>query len=82
MISIPRISPAITRLFLPAAVFLASLAPLYAQPASSLKLIPMPREVQAGKLLPLDHGILIRANSRDAEDRFTAGDTGSLRLPA
>ncbi len=34
----------------------------------------MPREVHAGKLLSLDHGILVRVGSRDAEDRFTAED--------
>ncbi len=34
----------------------------------------MPREVHAGKLLSLDHGIVVRTGSRDAEDRFTAED--------
>ena len=61
--------------FLSQQLFSSSLlAALHAQPAPPLKLIPMPREVQAGKLLPLDRGILIRTGSRDAEDRFTAED--------
>jgi hypothetical protein len=53
---------------------LAPLAPLHAQSVPALKLIPMPRELQAGSILPLDHGVLIRTVSRDAEDRFTAED--------
>jgi hexosaminidase len=53
---------------------IASSAPLYAQSAPALKLIPMPREVQAGKLLPLQRGIFIRSTSHDTEDRFTADD--------
>jgi hexosaminidase len=55
---------------------LAAIAGLqaHAQPAPVLKLIPRPREVHAGKLLPLNRGILVRVGSRDAEDRFTAED--------
>ncbi|MGA9716880.1 MAG: family 20 glycosylhydrolase [Acidobacteriaceae bacterium] len=48
--------------------------PTPAQTTPALKLIPMPREVQAGRLLPLNRGILIRVGSRDAEERFTAED--------
>jgi hexosaminidase len=57
-----------------AITLLASLESLRAQPAPALKLIPMPREVRAGKLLPLDPGLLVRTGSRDVEDRFTAED--------
>ncbi len=73
MVKIPRASRAALFSFV-AIAFLASLEPLRAQPAPALKLIPMPREVQAGRLLPLNRGILIRVGSRDAEDRFTAED--------
>jgi hexosaminidase len=59
-------------LLLAIASLFASITPLHAQP--TLKLIPTPREVHAGKLLSLDHGIVVRAASRDAEDRFTAED--------
>jgi hypothetical protein len=48
--------------------------PLHAQPAPALKLIPMPREAQPGKLLSLDRGIVVRVGSRDVGDRFTAED--------
>ena len=34
----------------------------------------MPRQVQAGTVLSLDHGVLVRTGSLDAEDRFTADD--------
>jgi hexosaminidase len=54
--------------------FLSPLAPLHAQSVPVLKLIPMPRELQAGNTLSLDHGVLVRTVSRDAEDRFTAED--------
>ena len=57
--------------------FLSPLAPLHAQSVPALKLIPMPRELQEGSILPLDHGVLIRTVSRDAEDRFTAEDLRS-----
>jgi hypothetical protein len=60
--------------FFAAILFFISLAPLQAQPAPALKLIPMPRELQPGKVLPLVRGILVRAGSSDAEDRFTAED--------
>ena len=60
--------------FFAAVLFFAPLAPLQAQPASQIKLIPMPREAQPGKLLSLDRGIVVRGASRDAEDRFTAED--------
>ncbi len=73
MVKITRASRAALFSFLAIAV-LASLEPLRAQPAPALKLIPMPREVQSGRLLPLDRGISIRVGSRDAEDRFTAED--------
>lgn len=46
----------------------------HAQPAPALKLIPMPREAHAGEVFPLDHGLLVRTGSLDAEDRFTADD--------
>jgi hexosaminidase len=52
----------------------ASLASLRAQPAPALRLIPMPRQVHAGPVLSLDHGVLVRTGSLDAEDRFTADD--------
>ena len=59
--------------FLSAAILsVVQFASLHAQAVPALKLIPMPREVQSGKLLSLDRGILIRTGSRDAEDRFTA----------
>ncbi|HEY1767010.1 MAG TPA: glycoside hydrolase family 20 zincin-like fold domain-containing protein, partial [Terracidiphilus sp.] len=60
--------------FFAAVLFFASLAPVQAQPAPELKLIPLPREVQPGKVLPLGRGIVVRTGSRDAEDRFTAED--------
>ncbi len=55
-----------------AALLLFSTAGAFAQPG--LKLIPMPREVKAGSLLPLDHGLQVRTASTDADDRFTAED--------
>src|ERR1700750_1860737 len=57
-------------------VLLAAIAclPLHAQPASGVRLIPMPRQVQAGAVLSLDHGVLVRTGSLDPEDRFTADD--------
>ncbi|HEX6494242.1 MAG TPA: family 20 glycosylhydrolase [Acidobacteriaceae bacterium] len=60
--------------FFAAILSLFPLPSLQAQAASSLKLIPIPREARAGKLLPLDRGMLIRTSSRDPEDRFTAED--------
>jgi hypothetical protein len=60
--------------FIATALLVTSLAPLDAQPAPALHLIPMPRQVQPGKVLSLDQGILIRTGSRNAEDRFTADD--------
>jgi hexosaminidase len=54
--------------------FLCPLAPLQAQPAPALRLIPMPRELQVSRILSLDHGLLVRTGSRDAEDRFSAED--------
>ena len=75
MADITRAPRGATRLFLTAIAFLfASLAPLHAQPAPALRLIPMPRQVQAGAVLSLDHGVLVRTGSLDAEDRFTADD--------
>jgi hexosaminidase len=74
MILTARVPRSLIRLLNVAVFFALSFAKLHAQPAPALKLIPMPREIQAGKLLPLDHGILIRTGSRDAEDRFTAED--------
>ena len=72
MVNIGRASSGAGRFFFAVLFLLPSLASLEAQPVPALKLIPMPREAQAGKLLPLDRGMLIRSNSRDAEDRFTA----------
>jgi hexosaminidase len=60
--------------FFAAVLFFAPLGPLQAQAAPELKLIPMPREAQPGKLLSLDRGIFVRVGSRDAEDRFTGED--------
>jgi hexosaminidase len=74
MILTARVPRSLIRLLNVTIFFALSFATLHAQPAPALKLIPMPREVQAGKLLPLDRGILIRTISRDAEDRFTAED--------
>ena len=42
--------------------------------ASEPALIPMPRELQAGAVLPLAHGVSIAAPGNDAEDLFTAAD--------
>ncbi|HZD76049.1 MAG TPA: family 20 glycosylhydrolase, partial [Acidobacteriaceae bacterium] len=47
---------------------------MQAQSVPALKLIPMPREAQPGKVLSLDRGIFVRVGSRDAGDRFTAED--------
>ncbi|HEY3989434.1 MAG TPA: family 20 glycosylhydrolase [Acidobacteriaceae bacterium] len=77
MIHIQHRTPRGAARFLFAAIvpFVVSSAPLLrAQPIPALKLIPMPREAQTGRLLQLDRGILIRTGSRDAEDRFTAED--------
>ena len=75
MADITRAPRGAARLFLTAIAFLfASSAPLHAQPAPALRLIPMPRQVQAGAVLSLDHGVLVRTGSLDAEDRFTADD--------
>ncbi len=52
----------------------AALPPLRAQPGAALKLIPVPREVHAGESLSLEHGVLVRTGSLDAEDRFAAED--------
>ncbi|HEX6773935.1 MAG TPA: glycoside hydrolase family 20 zincin-like fold domain-containing protein, partial [Acidobacteriaceae bacterium] len=74
MISITRTPRAASR-FLIAIICLCILArTATAQATPALKLIPMPREVQAAKLLPLERGILIRNASRDADDRFTMED--------
>jgi hexosaminidase len=48
--------------------------PAPAQPVPALRLIPMPRQVQAGPVLSLDHGVLVRTGSLDSDDRFTADD--------
>jgi hypothetical protein len=61
-------------LFFALILFFVPFAQLYAQSVPVLKPIPMPREEQPGKVLPLARGILIRTGSRDAEDRFTAED--------
>jgi hexosaminidase len=45
-----------------------------AQPGPAIKLIPIPREVKAGTVISLDRGLLVRTNSVDPEDRFTAED--------
>src|SRR3954470_9822580 len=75
MIPITRAPRGAARLFLTAiASLLASSAPLHAQPAPALRLIPMPREVRAGDVLSLNHGVLVRTGSLDPEDRFTADD--------
>jgi hypothetical protein len=74
MVNISRGPRGAGRFLFAATLFFLQLAPLQAQPAPALKLIPMPREVRAGKLLSLDRGILVRVGSRDAEDRFTAED--------
>ena len=42
--------------------------------AAEPALIPMPREMQAGAVLSLAHGISIAAPGNDAEDLFTAAD--------
>jgi hypothetical protein len=34
----------------------------------------MPRELQVSRIPSLDHGLLVRTGSRDAEDRFSAED--------
>lgn len=68
------------RLLATAALALLLVAPSAAAQqgaASTLKLIPMPREVRMGTLLPLDHGLTVRTLSTDAEDRFTAEDLRS-----
>src|SRR6201996_9575774 len=75
MVDITRLPRGAARYFLTAAILLfASLAPLHAQPAAALRLIPMPRQVQAGPVLSLDHGVLVRTGSLDPDDRFTADD--------
>src|ERR1700759_3034363 len=75
MVDITRLPRGAARYFFTAAILLfASLAPLHAQPAPSLRLIPMPRQVQAGPVLSLDHGVLVRTGSLDPGDRFTAAD--------
>jgi hypothetical protein len=74
MVNISRAPRGAGRRLFAALLFFALLVPLHAQGALALKLIPMPREVRAGKLLSLDHGIVVRAGSRDAEDRFAAED--------
>ena len=72
----PRVPRGALRSLLAAAWLLGplGLASAHAQPAPTLKLIPMPREVRPGEVLPLDHGLLVRTGSLDAEDRFTAED--------
>ena len=60
--------------FFAAVLFFVPLASAQAQSAPELKLIPMPREAQPSKILSLDRGLLVRAGSRDADDRFTAED--------
>ncbi|MGO9257422.1 MAG: family 20 glycosylhydrolase [Bryobacteraceae bacterium] len=42
--------------------------------AASLPLVPMPREIRAGAVLPLAHGVAISTPDADAEDRFAAED--------
>lgn len=74
MIPNTRAPRAAGRFLIAATLCLVSALSIKAQQAPALKLIPMPREVQAGPLLQLDHGILIRTGSRDPEDRFTAED--------
>jgi hexosaminidase len=70
-----RIPRGAARFFLTAIpLLLASLTPLQAQAAPALRLIPMPRELQVSRILSLDHGLLVRTGSRDAEDRFSAED--------
>ena len=74
MIHITRVPRGPARFLFVVIAFLSPLAPLHAQSVPALKLIPMPRELRAGSMLALDHGVLIRTASRDAEDRFTAED--------
>ncbi|HEX4582651.1 MAG TPA: family 20 glycosylhydrolase [Acidobacteriaceae bacterium] len=74
MVKITRVPRGVLRLFFAVILFSAPLAPLRAQPAPALQLIPMPRQVRAGPVLSLDHGVLVRTGSLDAEDRFTADD--------
>lgn len=74
MIPLSRAPRGAGRFLFAATLFFVPLVPLPAQAAPALKLIPMPREVQPGKLLSLDHGILVHVSSSDAQDRFTAQD--------
>jgi len=51
-----------------------SAAPSAGAQAAEPALIPMPREVEAGAVLSLAHGIGIAAPGNDADDLFTAAD--------
>ena len=83
MIHITRAPRGASRFLIAASCIFIFLASLHAQPTPALKLIPMPREVQAGSILSLDHGFLIPTASRDAEDHFTAEDLrATLKEPA
>ncbi len=56
-------------------IALLALAPgSLAQSSAHLRLIPMPREVRDGRVLPIDHGLRVSTVSLDREDRFTAED--------
>ena len=59
--------------FVPPAAHAQSAAPSPAV-TPDLALVPMPRELQAGALVPLAHGVSISAPGADADDRFTASD--------
>ncbi len=51
-----------------------------ATPASSLALVPMPREVQERAVLSLKDGISVETSSRDADDKFAVTDlVGTLK---
>ncbi|HVJ06758.1 MAG TPA: glycoside hydrolase family 20 zincin-like fold domain-containing protein [Acidisarcina sp.] len=41
---------------------------------ATLRLIPQPREVSHDKLVSLAHGVVVRVDSSDAQDRFAADD--------
>ncbi len=74
MIHITRAPRGASRFLIAASCFFIFFAALQAQPATALKLIPMPCDVQPGRLLSLNRGILIRTGSGDAEDRITVED--------
>lgn len=62
------------KLLLTTAILLVTTSASLAETTAAVKLIPMPRDIHGGRMLPVEQGLRVRTLSLDADDQFTADD--------